>query len=173
MSLDIAINSFMQTIENPLFTQISKFIDFIFEPMLLIMVGLIISFYLFYKGLKKEGIVFTVSMIIMGGLMQLFKELFMRTRPLNSIISVSGYALPSGHATASIVFLGLIAYLIARNKSLQIKILSYVIAGIVILFTGLSRVYLRVHWMTDVLMGFLLGGIILLVGIIILEKKGL
>ncbi|MFA4960275.1 MAG: phosphatase PAP2 family protein [Candidatus Pacearchaeota archaeon] len=168
---DTALNLYMQSVENPLFTQISKFMDLTFDPLILIFLSLIISFYLFCKGSKKEGIVFSTSMIIMAILLQSLKEIFKRARPLNSLIIQEGYSLPSGHSMASIVFFGLIAYFISRKKSFNIKILSCVIFGILTLLTGLSRIYLRVHWTTDVLAGFLIGGIILAIAIIAIRRE--
>ena len=171
MSIDIAVNLFMQTIQNPFLVAVSKFFDLVFDAVILILISLIISVYLFLKKKRTEAYVFFISMVIIGGFVELLKEIFMRSRPLNSVISATGYAFPSGHAAAAIVFFGLLAYIFFRNKSLRIKRTAYFFAAVLILLIGLSRIYLRVHWLSDVLGGFLVGGIVLIFGIIILQRK--
>jgi membrane-associated phospholipid phosphatase len=64
------------------------------------------------------------------------------------------YAFPSGHANTSFVFWGYLALLLRRR-------LITVISAVMILLIGLSRIYLGQHWPTDVLGGWLIGGLLL------------
>jgi len=96
-----------------------------------------------------------------------------RPRPeiANQLIEQGGFSFPSGHAMTGIVFYGLIAYLIIKNghkKSAQ----RTQVVGLVILIAmiGVSRVYLGLHYPTDVLAGWCLGVTILVLAIILIES---
>jgi undecaprenyl-diphosphatase len=101
------------------------------------------------------------------------KNLLARTRPDDAIITIShsGYAFPSGHALISMVFYGFIGYCLVHvmHKSWQ-KWLTGCIAGVVIFMIGFSRIYLGVHWASDVIGGWLAGGAILILLILIFKK---
>ncbi|HEX8299453.1 MAG TPA: phosphatase PAP2 family protein [Rubricoccaceae bacterium] len=94
-----------------------------------------------------------------GGLVVLgLKLLFHRARPVDQIITATGYSLPSGHAWASTVFYGMMIYLVWRlvpNRT--VRVLATVVLVALILAVGLSRVYLNVHFLTDVVAGWAAG----------------
>lgn len=159
--MDIFTNSFAESIESLSLTFISKFIDVIFNPEFLIILGVLISGYFLYKKFWRKGFVFFGSFILVGIIVKVLKEIFMRARPQNSLIEATGYSFPSGHVSVSVVFFGLFIYLYSFGKSLRTKIISYTLFFILIFVVGVSRVYLRVHWLTDILAGFLVGGIVL------------
>ncbi|WP_416728911.1 phosphatase PAP2 family protein [Fictibacillus sp. JL2B1089] len=103
-----------------------------------------------------------------------FKEWFERDRPMyDRVIEITGYSFPSGHAMISIAFFGLLSYLLVQNYSFMYRYRKF-IYGVTVLFigsVGFSRVYLGVHYPTDVLGGFAAGGTWLL--ICVLLYKGL
>lgn len=94
-----------------------------------------------------------------GILLNLLVKFFMhRERPINALISVSGYSFPSGHMTMATIFFAFLLYAFKddiKQKSLK----ALFVAGTVLAFllVGLSRVYLNVHWVSDVFAGFALG----------------
>ncbi len=107
---------------------------------------------------KKIGIWITLNLIISAILNVLLKNLIQRPRPQEyRLIEEYGYSFPSGHSMVSVAFYGLIAYLIW--KKLENKkgryILSTIFAILPILI-GFSRIYLGVHYTSDVLAGLLL-----------------
>ena len=86
------------------------------------------------------------------------KELFHRARPTEGVIAATGYSFPSGHAFASTVFYGMLVYLVWRlTERTWARALAAVVGPLVILAVGLSRVYLNVHFLTDVVAGWLAG----------------
>jgi membrane-associated phospholipid phosphatase len=89
----------------------------------------------------------------------LLKWLFHRARPSNpSVPPPHDFSFPSGHSSAAFIFYGLLIYLLslaAITKSL--KYLAFTILAILSLLIGFSRVYLRVHYASDVLAGFCIG----------------
>ena len=90
-------------------------------------------------------------------LSQIFKFIIRRERPIGiNLIEESGYSYPSGHSMVSMAFFGLIAYLIYKNvKNKFYKIISIIALLIIIFLIGFSRIYLGVHYFSDVLAGFL------------------
>lgn len=107
------------------------------------------------------------------------KEIVKRDRPsLNEAFDALGYSFPSGHAMLSIMTFGFLAYIIAANlKSVTGKFVITLFMGIVIVSIGLSRVILNVHYPTDILAGYCVGGILLIIVIychrLLTEKLGL
>ena len=99
------------------------------------------------------------------------KNLVQRPRPPQALITESGFSFPSGHAFVAIVFYGFLLYLIINffeNKT--IRKLAIFFIPLIILAIGYSRIYLGVHWYSDVLAGYFFGVIWLLIVIFILEK---
>jgi membrane-associated phospholipid phosphatase len=108
----------------------------------------------FYLGIRV-GIIFLSSVYLNAGL----KEIFQQPRPFDVLpeiqkVHASGYGFPSGHAQSSLVVWGSIAY---WKKQTWIRNLSVLL----ILLIGFSRIYLGVHFPTDILGGWLFGGLIL------------
>jgi len=161
MTIDTATNALMTQIENQPLTIFSKIVSTIFEPEVLIVISLIISAYLFLKVSRKKGTIFAITMIITGALIWITKEVSQRSRPLNALIESTSHSFPSGHATVVVVFLGMLVYLIPKKKTKLITIIT----TLIILLIGFTRIYLRVHWLTDIIAGFVLGAIILITAI--------
>jgi undecaprenyl-diphosphatase len=87
------------------------------------------------------------------------KEIFKRQRPLEPLLhAVPGFSFPSGHSFSSFTFFGLLVYIIADSKtiSLPIKILGSFLCLLLAATIAISRVYLKVHYPSDVIGGFLL-----------------
>jgi membrane-associated phospholipid phosphatase len=108
----------------------------------------------FYLGIRV-GIIFLLSVYANNGL----KEIFQQPRPFDILPQIQkvhayGYGFPSGHAQSSLVVWGSIAY---WKKQIWIRNLSVLL----ILLVGFSRIYLGVHFPTDILGGWLFGGLIL------------
>ncbi|MFH1238118.1 MAG: phosphatase PAP2 family protein [archaeon] len=171
MLIDTVTNIFMQSIQTSQLTIFSKVLALIFDPITLIAISLIIAIYLYVKSSKKKGIIFTSAILLTGILIKVSKEIFQRTRPLNQIVQEIGFSFPSGHSTMAVVFFGLIVYLFSKNKSKKIKLISSLIAILTIFLVGFTRIYLRVHWLTDIIGGFIFGGIILFLTILSFKKQ--
>lgn len=93
----------------------------------------------------------------------LLKLIFRRERPLDMLVQEHGYSFPSGHSFVAVAFYGFLIYLIINsnwNKKIKV-ILSSILIGL-ILMIGISRIYLGVHYPTDVTAGFI-GGVIYLI----------
>lgn len=99
------------------------------------------------------------------------KSLFARDRPFDQVIQATGYSFPSGHAFAATVFYGMLIYLTFRlTQRTWMRALAVVLGVSVIAAVGLSRVYLNVHYPTDVLGGWLAGSAWLVASLLIVDQ---
>lgn len=107
---------------------------------------------------KKIGLSIFSNIVIITILNQLLKKILRRPRPTEfRIVEETGYSFPSGHSMVSMAFYGYLIYLIYRYiKNKYIKWSLIVLLSILICLIGISRIYLGVHYTSDVLGGFLL-----------------
>ncbi|WP_128855417.1 phosphatase PAP2 family protein [Bacillus sp. CDB3] len=141
---------------------------------------LIISLLVFWKKRYYAAmIVYPMAILTTHLVNKGIKEIVKRDRPsLNEALDALGYSFPSGHAMLSIMTFGFLAYIIAANlKSITGKYVITILMGILIVSIGLSRVILNVHYPTDILAGYCVGGILLIMAIyyhrLLTERLGL
>ena len=95
-------------------------------------------------------------------LVELLKGLFARPRPyfVDPLLSESGYSFPSGHALESLVVYGMLAYFaVLTLKTWRARIATICGTALLVLLIGISRMYLGVHYLSDVTAGFAAGGV--------------
>jgi undecaprenyl-diphosphatase len=124
---------------------------------------------------EKRKLTFLIVGVGAGELIyQTLKLLLHRARPDIgfSLIFREGYSFPSGHATVSVIFYGMICYGLFRIiKKWWLKILLVTATLTLVFFIGFSRIYLGVHWVSDVLGGWTLGTTILILLITFFEQQ--
>ena len=136
-----------------------------------ILLGIVL---LLVKSLRKKyGVKFAIAALSSTAIYQGMKYIFQRPRPdiALRLIEESGYSFPSGHSMNCLVSYGILAYLLLRyceNRKLA-KLLS-VGLGLIIILIGLSRVYVGVHFPTDVIGGWSLGIAVLVAMMYAFEK---
>jgi len=132
---------------------------------------LILTFYfLRKKDSKKEMILYITTIFSCLIITNLLKIIIRRERPLEKLLEVSGFSFPSSHSSISMVVYGYIILLIRRYYNGKYKNLYIGICILLIILTGISRIYFNVHYITDVIAGYALGLIILSVSNCILKK---
>ena len=121
----------------------------------IILIGLAFMLLIFIKN-KKIGVSIISNLAIITLLNQLLKRIVQRPRPTEfRIVEESGYSFPSGHSMVSMAFYGYLIYLIYKYvKNKYLKWISIILLSILICFIGISRIYLGVHYTSDVLGGF-------------------
>lgn len=124
-------------------------------------------------GYKKHAKYMTINLIVITALNQLLKFIFVRPRPEEyRLVQETGYSFPSGHSMISMAFYGLIAYWIWKNvKKPILKWSLCILLAVLIIGIGISRIYLGVHYASDVIAGFCFS-IAYLVGFTHLMKGG-
>ena len=113
-----------------------------------------------------------MNLVIITGLNQILKHILQRPRPTEfRIIEETGYSFPSGHSMVSMAFYGYLVYLIYKYvKNKYIKWISITLLSILICSIGVSRIYLGVHYTSDVLSGFLISISYLVIYISLINK---
>lgn len=166
--LDSNIYNTIKNIINPTNTHIFKIITFTASTL-----GIIIICLLSFIINKKSGILLTFNTIIITVINLISKLIFRRDRPtINQLVFEDSYSFPSGHTITATVVYGFIIYLIYKsNLSKKEKIIYISILILLILLIGLSRIYLGVHYFTDVIGAMALGISYLIIAIYIIEKK--
>lgn len=100
----------------------------------------------------------------------LLKIFFHRERPSIALYTENSFSFPSGHAAVAVAFYGYLTYVLVRNLKTRRGKITAACAGTVVIFVlGLSRLYLGVHFVSDVVGGYVIGAFWLIVAISMVE----
>jgi membrane-associated phospholipid phosphatase len=167
-SVDVGVNLWVPSIQSNSLTFFAQGVALIFDTISLVIISLVISGVLFLKNYKAHGLLLLGAM---GGdslIISALKTLEHISRPTNAISFDTGFSYPSGHSAGCIVFGGVLAYFAWRHwQSRGSRVVIGVGLGIVIGGVGFDRVYLNVHWLSDVFGGWLVGAFWLLFVILV------
>lgn len=154
--------SVIESIQSPFseeFTKMVTKITFFGSVTWIVTLVSIFSLFLFLLSKKHYALYLILTSALGGGFNWGLKYLFQRERPdIAPLLSVSGYSFPSGHSMASVILYGSIAVVCIRLiKNKYINGLIWLLAFISSLTIGWSRIYLGVHYPSDVVAGFVAG----------------
>lgn len=154
---------------NKLFFFVTSFGTWYMISIFFIIVSLLFWIY------KKKDLIFPflISILGTGVLTLLIKSLVNRSRPPVSLAlyAEKGASFPSAHAALSFALFGFLIYCFWKfNLSLRLKIILTIIFTAVVFLIGFSRLYLGVHFITDILAGYVIGLICILVSVYICKK---
>lgn len=132
----------------------------------------LIAYFLFIKKHKWYSIKVPAIALSSLGLMFILKNTFKRPRPKIPLLhEAKGLSFPSGHALMSVTFYGLLIYIVfktVKNKELKWMLILFLL--LLIFIIGFSRIYLRVHYTTDVIAGYCIGFLWLVFAIWLLNR---
>lgn len=167
LKFDTIFYNLISNIINDNMTTIIKFITFLGSASIVILVTFLLIVIL--KD-KKIGLSLGLNLIIITIFQKVLKFLIGRPRPVGiNLIEEKKYSFPSGHSLTAMAFYGFIIYLIYKSE-LKHKNIYITLLSILILLIGLSRVYLGVHYITDVLGGFTFSLFYLIIYITCIKK---
>jgi membrane-associated phospholipid phosphatase len=169
---DLAIFDLIQEHTNERNTQIMANVTKLAKHQFLVPANLSLIFYfLFVRKRTWFSVRITAIALSSLGLMFLLKHLFKRKRPdMPLLFHARGLSFPSGHAIMSVTFYGLLIYIISqtvKNRPVRLSLIILLIALIILI--GYSRVYLRVHYASDVAAGYIIGLAWLLISLDLLK----
>jgi membrane protein DedA with SNARE-associated domain/membrane-associated phospholipid phosphatase len=156
--VDMGIYQILQSLRTPWGDRIMVFVTEFGDGTVIALVAVaVLAWLLWLRNWRVAG--YWSAAIVFGQLAAaIFKLGIQRARPLaNYSDGISSYAFPSGHAVMSTVVYGFLAVLIARQLSRSSRWVVYAMAASMIGAIAMSRLYLGVHWMSDVLGGLSLG----------------
>jgi len=156
--LDKAILLAIQKLHFPLLDRIMLGITFLGDPIVLLSLSLGLGVGSLFYHRRSEATTFGIVTVGALGLNCWLKLLFGRARPAlwDRLIDVGLHSFPSGHAMVSIATYGFLGYFLAKQfpqRQRQIFALTAILIGAI----GFSRLYLGVHWPTDVAAGYAIG----------------
>lgn len=166
MKIDSNVILFMNNIVDNLLTNIFRIITIfgdIYIPLIII-----VCIFIFFKN-KLYFYILSCGYAFSGAITYLSKLLIGRARPVSALIDIpKSFSFPSGHTLTSIVFYVLLCYLLVCNKSKKTKIICLTLSILFVMLIALSRVYLGVHYFSDVIGGFIIGipSILLIINIV-------
>jgi undecaprenyl-diphosphatase len=145
----------MVSIENGVLTFFAQVFNYLGSVWVTAPLRVGIAVYLWARRRWEWFTVWLVSIFLSELAVTVFKALYDRPRPLDALVETTGSAFPSGHATAgAVTAVALVIVFLPAGP--HRRIWELVAAGFAF-FMGLSRMYLRAHWLTDVVAGTLLG----------------
>ena len=156
---DLAVTAALHANTNPTLIQMMLVASLAGSQVIIVAAVALGLFFIWHRN-GRDLILLTVTV---GGeelINLIFKSVFNRPRPIFSdpVALANGFSFPSGHAMASMVFYGLIAYfLMRRSKSILERFLIVLIGLLIVAIIGFSRIYLGLHYPSDVLGGYSAG----------------
>lgn len=172
VKFDDLVTDFVYSFRNDGVTSIVTFItdlgDVVTYAIVIPLVGILLYYYGHHRWkLSLQATIVLVSAFLLNvGI----KHLISRPRPLEDLrlVTAHSYSFPSGHSMSALAFYGFLIYLTYKHvPNTALKILLILLQSFLILGIGLSRVYLGVHYPTDVLAGFIAGLVWLIICIIV------
>ena len=159
--IDYNIYNILSTNEITFLTAFSNVVTSFASSQAIIIITLILIFLL---NTNHERIFVIINTLISAGIIILSKNIFLRERPLFGSELLSSYSFPSGHSLIATTYYGFLIYLLRRSKCKEeYKVIGTTLLSTLIVLICLSRIFLSVHYVTDVIGGVILGLIILLV----------
>ena len=168
-NIDMLVNAYMGDIQMSWLVKIMQYITVLGNSLFYPGLSIIVYAYLVFKKRRIEGAFLYLSLFSAWGIMEYLKRIFERARPMGEhLTAATGFSFPSGHAMVSAAFYGFLAYLLfslvrgwGRSGAVLLIVLVFLI--------GFSRVYLNVHYTSDVIAGWFLGAICATVSVIIMK----
>lgn len=169
-AFDTSILLYLRSLHDPLRDRVMLAFTFFGEPNLLLALSVSLGIILWVRKHRSEATTIAVTGAGALGLNILLKQLFARARPQlwERTVDVRFYSFPSGHAMISMVIYGLLGYLLGSRFPKQ-RWWIYSLTVILVAVIGLSRLYLGVHWPTDIIAGYTAGLVWLIACIYSLE----
>lgn len=169
--IDSSFYNFIISFKSKHTTLFFKGVTFLSSVLFMVVVSILL---LLVKKIKYRKLML-INIILDVILNTCLKYIFRRERPRDIMMVIeNGFSFPSGHTMLATIFYGFIIYLIYKSdKSRKFKYVSIILLSLLILLIGISRIYLGVHYTTDVLGGYLISISYLMIFIYYIEKKNL
>ncbi len=154
---DIWVSAHIGLVQTPLLVAIAKGLTFLGSSRVMVPVSVALFLALLFYRRRRDASLFGGAMLFGLASETAVKLLVHRARPLLQLVATSGYSFPSGHATMAALFVCLVLWIFRKDLSPLLRALLSGLGVALFLAIGASRIWLNVHWTSDVLAGFGLG----------------
>jgi len=159
---DLSFQTWIQSRQMPVLIDFFGIFTHFGSMVILLTISLLVFLWLGVKKMWPEAVASYTCLLSAYLVMDALKHLTARPRPGGEVFTVAfGYSFPSGHALLSMAYYGFLACLLISRSQGKGRILPAAGLMVLILLTGFSRIYLNVHYMSDVIAGFGLGLLVL------------
>ncbi|HEX6192910.1 MAG TPA: phosphatase PAP2 family protein [Chitinophagaceae bacterium] len=170
---DLRIFERLNVLVSPATNRLMLFITLLGKHQFLIPANLLLIFYFLFINAQTWFSIRVAAIALSSlALMFILKYLFRRKRPLSPLLKAArGLSFPSGHAIMAVTFFGTIIFIIRHSVENDFfRVVIIVLLVILIILIGFSRVYLRVHYASDVIAGFVIGILWLIISLAVLDS---
>jgi undecaprenyl-diphosphatase len=167
---DSAVSAWFVAHQNSLLYKIALAATWIGSPAVMVLLAIAAAVWFYRRGGRSKAGVVVAAPAIGGLLSGVIKLLYGRARPAGAaLLNERTYSFPSGHAATSAAVMVTLCYVLARERIISWP-LAIVVGGAVPLIVGLTRLYLDVHWTTDVIGGWTVGLFVAAVSAAVYER---
>jgi len=171
VSLDYFVSNLTQKMWNPTANSFFIFLGN-YSKGIMIFIAIVVAVFLYTQKKKSHSLVLILTLVFGEVLKETLKFIIQRGRPTIQLVQETGYSFPSGHTIFSIILFSFLIYFYkdeTRNKTR--KFIFVLVNVFLILLVGFSRIYLNVHWFSDVIGGYALGFFLFNIGVLFLKDK--
>jgi membrane-associated phospholipid phosphatase len=170
---DLTVSDWFVTLHGDGLTTFFTFITLFGEWKILFPTAFCVSLVLYYRN-KKNTHIFPFWISLLGSSITTYtlKLFFARPRPLQSLVVENSFSFPSAHATLAVAVYGFLIYLVVKKGTARFSQQAFIFLGVIFILTiGMSRLYLGVHYVSDVLVGYIIGLAGIFLGAYVHTKK--
>ena len=170
-TVNLEVNMWAASIHADSFTVLAKGVSFALDATVLGAASVLLAVILFIKRNGRYGVLLLGAMAGDVLLVQTCKTLIASPRPINEILAETGYSFPSGHVTGSVVFFGVLTYFAWTHwRSAKVKASTAGLYVAIVAIIGFDRIYLNVHWFSDITGAVFLGVFWLIFSILVFKN---
>ncbi|VVB74449.1 PAP2 superfamily protein [Candidatus Tiddalikarchaeum anstoanum] len=168
---DLAVHEWAKTVQSNPLTNVMIIVSETFDIVPMIIASIIVLIFLIRNREYTSTTLFSIGLL--GGLVieTVIKQLIARPRPFDMLISEASFGFPSAHSTMALLFFSLIIIIFGKRiKDAKLRAFFTALNVLLILMVCLNRLYLNVHWLSDVIGGLLIGGFWLTIALLLSKK---
>lgn len=170
-SIDQRTAQFFLSIRSDKLTAFFKAVTILGSWEIVGVISIIVGIIFLWRKNNRAAIVLWLTLFLNESIVYLLKNTVDRLRPLNALIVETDYSFPSGHSAIAVAFYGFLTFILLQKcKNRGQKIVIVTLAILLIFLIGISRLYLGVHYATDIIGGYVVGGSVLIIAIRFLLK---
>lgn len=164
VEMDLIIKQWLELNQIPWLINLMNYITDMGSPLTFILLSILVFIWLSWQQKRLEAIASYTCLLSSWLIMDALKLIFARPRPLGEVFTVAaGFSFPSGHAMISMSYYGFIAILLITQYQNRWSRIAAVGLAALIICIGFSRIYLNVHYFSDVIAGYTMGLLVLYV----------